>query len=51
MNHLPLLTAAAALGKPLILSTGASHPSEIEQALTAIEAAGGDRVVLLQCTG
>lgn len=35
--------------KPMILSTGMAHLSEVEDAVGAVRAAGCDRIVLLQC--
>ena len=46
--HEPLLEALAATGKPLILSTGASEPREIERALVWLHAAR-ERIALLHC--
>ncbi len=51
LNHLPLLHAAAATGRPLICSTGISRLSDIEEALVIIRAAHATAsVALLQCT-
>ncbi len=46
--HRPLLEAVAGLGKPLIVSTGASEPAEITRALGWLSAARR-RLALLQC--
>lgn len=46
--HRPLLEAVCALGRPLIISSGASEPGEITRALGWLSAAR-DRVALLQC--
>jgi pseudaminic acid synthase len=49
INHVPLLTAIAATGKPIILSTGAANLGDVEEALDTI---GRDRadVTILKCT-
>jgi pseudaminic acid synthase len=46
---LPLIAAAAATGKPLIVSTGMTDPAEIAAAVGAARAAGGGGVALLHC--
>jgi len=46
---LPLIEAAAAVGVPMILSTGMATYGEIEDALAAVEAAGNRQVALLRC--
>ena len=46
---LPLIGAAAATGKPLIVSTGMTSPAEIADALAAARAAGDGGVALLHC--
>ena len=50
IDNLPLLEAAAGLGKPLILSTGAGDLQEIDTALELLQAKGAQHVILLQCT-
>jgi len=47
---LPLIQAAAATGRPLLISTGMAVLGEIEDALQAAEAAGAPAVGLMQCT-
>ncbi len=47
---LPLIRAAAATGRPLLISTGMAVLGEIEDALTAAAEAGGSAVGLMQCT-
>jgi pseudaminic acid synthase len=47
---LPLIKRAAATGKPLIISTGMGTLSEIEEAIEAVEIAGGRELALLKCT-
>lgn len=46
---LPLVEAAAATGKPLIISTGMATISEIDDAVRTAETAGAAGVVLLKC--
>ena len=46
---LPLIAAAAATGKPLIISTGMTNPAEIGEALAAARGAGDGGVALLHC--
>src|SRR5205085_627619 len=45
-----LLRTVAAFGKPVILSTGMSSLSEVQEAVDAIRNAGNTKLVLLQCT-
>jgi N,N'-diacetyllegionaminate synthase len=45
-----LISRAARLGKPMILSTGTSTLAEVEEALEVCAQAGNDSVVLLHCT-
>lgn len=47
---LPLITAAAKTGKPLILSTGMAAEPEIREAMLAARAGGAKDVTLLKCT-
>ena len=47
---LPLLEKMAHTGKPLIISTGMSTLSEIDEAVQAARQAGADQIVLLKCT-
>ncbi len=44
------LRHVAGFGKPVILSTGASMPEEIDEAIATIYAEGNYRLVLLACT-
>ena len=46
----PLVERTAAVGKPMILSTGTSTLAEVEEALDVCGKAGNDRVALLHCT-
>jgi sialic acid synthase SpsE len=47
---LPLIRAAAATGRPLLISTGMTVLGEIEDALKAAAEAGATAVGLMQCT-
>lgn len=47
---IPLIEAAAATGKPLIISTGMGTLSEIDEAVAAARRTGGDELALLACT-
>ena len=49
ITNLPLLRHVAALGKPVILSTGMSYLSEVEAAVRALQSSGLDRLALLHC--
>lgn len=46
---LPLISSAAATGKPLIISTGMASISEIDEAMRTAQNAGAGGVVLLKC--
>jgi sialic acid synthase SpsE len=46
---LPLITLAASVGVPMILSAGMATYGEIEDALAAVEAGGNREVALLRC--
>jgi N-acetylneuraminate synthase len=48
--HLPLIRAAAATGKPLIISTGMATIGEIDDAVAVARQAGCRNLVLLKCT-
>ncbi|KAF3362076.1 Uncharacterized protein PHSC3_001387 [Chlamydiales bacterium STE3] len=50
ISHLRLLEAIAKTTKPLILSTGASYPNEIDWAVDTFYQAGGKELSLMQCT-
>jgi sialic acid synthase SpsE len=50
LTNLPLLKAVAVTGKPILLSTGMSYISEIDEAIRCIEQNGNDRIGILQCT-
>jgi N-acetylneuraminate synthase len=49
-SHLRLLEAAAATGKPLMMSTGASPIDEIDWAVAHYRAASDAPLILMQCT-
>ena len=48
--NLPLIKKVASTQKPIIISTGMSSLSEVEDALHTVASTGNDNVVLLQCT-
>jgi sialic acid synthase SpsE/protoporphyrinogen oxidase len=48
--NLPLIRKVASTRKPIILSTGMSYLSEVEDALNEIVSQGNHNVILLQCT-
>jgi len=49
ITFLPLLEAIGRTGKRIILSTGASSPPDIEQALNILKRSGAKDIVLLHC--
>ena len=49
LTNLPLLSHIARIGKPMIVSTGASDIAEVAVAVRAIEETGNRRLVLLHC--
>lgn len=49
VNHLPLIRACAATGKPLIISTGMASMGDIERALDTANEAGAQDIALLHC--
>ncbi len=49
LTHMPLLRAAGASGLPILLACGMSDTSEVTEALTVIERAGGRQIALLHC--
>lgn len=50
INHVPLLQAVAETGKPVIMSTGGSTVSEIDQAVNTLRKHGCKDLTLLKCT-
>lgn len=48
--NLPLIRKVASIGKPIIISTGMSYLSEVEEALREVAICGNPNVILLQCT-
>lgn len=50
LTHAPLLREVARRDKPVIMSTGASNLGEVREAVAILEAAGCDRLALMQCT-
>lgn len=50
ISHLRLIDKLAATGKPLVLSTGASNPADIDWAVKRFRAKGGKALAVLQCT-
>ena len=49
MTNLPYLERCAALGKPVLLSTGMSNLAEIDDAITVLEGSGAGDITLLHC--
>jgi N-acetylneuraminate synthase len=49
ITNLPFLRYVARMGKPMIVSTGMAHLSEVEEAIHEIFAAGNQKLVLLHC--
>jgi len=49
ITNVPLLTHIASKNKPVILSTGMSTLSDIEEALRALREEGADDIILLHC--
>lgn len=50
ITNLPLLKKIAGKGKPIILSTGMGNLGEVEEAVTCLQANGGQEIILLHCT-
>jgi N-acetylneuraminate synthase len=50
INHIPLLRKIALTGKPVIMSTGGSTVSEIEEAVSTLRGFGCKDLTLLKCT-
>jgi pseudaminic acid synthase len=49
-NHLPLIKKVSKTGKPIIISTGASKLTDIEEAVQTAKDAGCKELFLLKCT-
>ncbi|NVO03353.1 MAG: pseudaminic acid synthase [Bacteroidetes bacterium] len=49
-THHPLLKKVASTGKPVIISTGASKISDIDDAVRVLKENGCDKIILLKCT-
>jgi pseudaminic acid synthase len=50
INHTPLLQCVAQTGKPIIMSTGGSTISEIDEAVNILRKHGCQNLTLLKCT-
>ena len=50
INHVPLLQCVAQTGKPVIMSTGGSTVSEIDEAVNTLRKYGCKQLTLLKCT-
>ena len=50
INHIPLLRCVAETGKPVIMSTGGSTISEIDEAVNTLRKHGCKDLTLLKCT-
>jgi len=49
LNNYPFLAYIASKGKPIVLATGLSNLAEIDTAITTIENAGNDKIIILHC--
>lgn len=47
---IPLIEKCAAVGRPMIISTGIALLEDIEKAIAACRRAGNDQIVILKCT-
>lgn len=50
INHIPLITHAAKLGKPMFMSTGVATLEDIELAVKTVRDQKNDKIILLKCT-
>jgi len=50
MTHVPLIEHVARSGKPVIMSTGTATLEEVADSVAAFRSAGGQSLVLMQCT-
>jgi N-acetylneuraminate synthase/N,N'-diacetyllegionaminate synthase len=49
ITHIPLIRETAALGKPIIMSTGMASLQEIDEAVQAVFETGNQKLALLHC--
>lgn len=49
-THHPLLKKVAATGKPVIVSTGVTNKTDIDEAVDVLKKAGCKNIILLKCT-
>ena len=49
-THLPLIKKVAAIGKPMIISTGMATIAELDETVRTIRAEGCEQFILLKCT-
>ena len=49
ITNLPFLSHMSAKGKPIILSTGMSSLSEVEEAVDVIENRGNSEIIIMHC--
>ncbi len=50
LTHLPLISAVAGFGRPVILSTGMGTLAEVKRAVGAVSSQGASELCLLHCT-
>ncbi|MFH1704573.1 MAG: N-acetylneuraminate synthase [Patescibacteria group bacterium] len=50
LTNIPFLRHVAAFGRPMIVSTGMATLDEVREAVSCIEDAGNNQIVLLHCT-
>lgn len=50
INDIPLIEYAAKKKKPMIISTGISELTDIEEAISTCHKAGNDKLIILKCT-
>jgi len=50
ITNFPLLEAAGRIGKPIIISTGMSYLSEVDEAVRCLERNGMDQIGIMHCT-
>ncbi|MCF7800162.1 pseudaminic acid synthase [Candidatus Babeliales bacterium] len=50
INHLPLLKKIAKTNKPIIISTGRSSITDLDEAINAIKSENNNKIILLKCT-